>query len=174
MGYPEAFIVIRDGNDMICEAPISHEVLAFAVAATEDVADNFNYFKLMARHPSSLVREEVATKDCLDQHTVSLLVKDKSIDVVRSVVATQGFAQYATTDDLVTAIDRDTALAIAIVDKVNQLENADTTAVWQKLADVGGVGGTVDVGDTALLIELGNNHDTPSELLEQLASHPDP
>ena len=166
-----AFITLREGEggqgnrDTITQLPLSHDNLAMAVRDIEDTDENASVFETLAGHPSRRVREEVACMDCLNEATVRALAVDRSVDVIRALVLTDGFATHATEGEVMALIDRDTEVAESVADKLDTYERVNQSAVLHRL---------FELEDTAVMAALASSDSVPEVMLLQLADHPDP
>ncbi len=161
----QAFITLREGQDTVAQLPLSHENLAMVVRDIEDTDENAPIFEALASHPSRHVREEVACMDCLNEATVRRLAVDPSVDVVRALVLTDGFASHASQAQVMALIDRDTEVAELVADKLDTYEMVNPAGVLQRL---------LELNDTAVMAALASSDCVPEVMLLQLTEHPDP
>lgn len=161
----QAFITLRDGLNAVVELPLSHDNLAMAVRDIEDTDENGTVFEMLANHQSRRVREEVACMDCLNEATVRALAVDPSIDVVRALVLTDGFATLATETEVMALMDRDTEVAELVADKLDTYEGVNQAEVLRRL---------FELEDTTVMAALASSDSVAEIMLLQLADHPDP
>ena len=100
----------------------------------------------------------------INKTTFQLLAKDPSVQVVSQLVACSALT-YATQEEVMGFIDRDTDIAQTVASMLEQYENIDVPTVVDKL---------LSMGDPEVATTLANSTVVPREILQRLLEHPDP
>jgi len=156
-------VVSEDGKDVFT-TPLSYEMVSAITFHYPDTSESDNYFTLASKHAASSVRESVAQKASLGPDVVAALSKDASIDVLRSLVASDGFRKYASQDLLEKLIELDAKIADTIVSCLWSYKEADANRLVSLLAAI---------ADPAVVVALARSCSTPSKVLKSLVNHPD-
>jgi hypothetical protein len=156
---------IYDGDIEVHQGALSYEEVTAVISSCPDTPSNQALFEFAASHPSSTVREYVASKDNLSSKAVEILSADKSINVLRSLVRSSSFKKYATDKLLINLIQLDFEIARNIADCHEQFEMADSAKLIAAL---------LEATDPAILNSLAGNYSTPKKSIKELANHSDP
>lgn len=156
-------VISGDGKDVF-STTLSYDLLSSIVSAYPDDAKSQDFFTMAAKHPASIVREQVAGKDNLSEKTVNMLVSDKSISVLRALVNSSSFKHVATEDILKKYVMMDVELAQNIASNLSYFEQADTTKLATFIALH---------PDPAVVSSLAGNSDAPKKILRKLLHHSD-
>jgi hypothetical protein len=152
----------RDGTQI--EAPLSYESASSAVSSAADSKDNSLLFEALAEHPASQVREQVAYKDLISEKTISLLVKDSSVNVLRNLVRNESFRKYASHDQIIDLVSRDVEIAASVAQNLESYENVDHQALVEIL---------LGSEDPYVIAAVAGNYATPKKFLKPLLNHID-
>lgn len=156
---------VQVGKQNSLELPLSFEVLPSLVSRIPDNPENAVYFEAFAHHNSSDVRESIANKDYLNEQTIRLLCRDRSVEVIRNLVRSLAYRKYATEDDILWAVEKDIHSAITIAQDFEMYEKIDVQTVVEKL---------IHVADPAISLAIAGNMSTPKKITKQLLKHSDP
>lgn len=156
---------IYDGDNEVYQGVLSYEEMMSVISSCPDSPSNQALFEFAASHPSSTVREYVASKDNLSSKAVEILSTDKSINVLRSLVRSSSFKKFASDKLLIDLIHSDFEIARNIADYYEQFEMADPAKLMAAL---------LESADPAVLTSLAGNYSTPKKLIKELANNPDP
>lgn len=156
---------IYDGDKEIYQGDLSYEEMMSVISSCPDSLSNQALFELAALHPSSTVREYVASKDNLSPKAVDILSSDKSVNVLRSLVRSSAFKKLASDKLLIELIHLDFEIARNIADYYEQYEMADSSKLIAAL---------LESTDPAVLTSLAGNYSTPKKIIKDLANNSDP
>ncbi|MBW2569233.1 MAG: hypothetical protein JRE47_07635 [Deltaproteobacteria bacterium] len=122
-------------------------------------------FHELAKSPSSLVRESMAYNKVLPEETVALLLKDKSIDVLRRIVENSRAVELITEDDMDRLIStEDTELMTTIAENIDNYYLCDPDFICDRL---------VNQANPHIRLELAKSNFTPRAYLKKLAKDTD-
>lgn len=158
-------LVVEDDGIPVFVQPISYDSVSNIVSNYEDSKESDDFFKLVAKHPASEVRENVAYKDKISPEVLTILIKDKSLAVIRNLVRSQAFKEYASAEDIERLMYSDIEVAKNIASDIESYQNADVG----KLSSL-----ILAMGDPAVLADLAYNSRTPKKILRELTKHEDP
>lgn len=128
-------LVITENENEIFNAPLWYESIATIVSDYPDENDCNQFYKLAASHPSASVRANVAYKDKLNSEVISILKKDKSINVLRNLSRTDAFFKVATDETLEAMINLyDAELSSNIASCLEAFEEIDIDRISFLLA----------------------------------------
>lgn len=113
---------------------LGYDDLAWLVSSLPDSSEYTDAYAVLAGHPAMSVRENIASKDKLDETTVKLLAEDKDVAVLRSLVRSDKARECLNTEQLITIINRDVDAAENIAGYVERFESADANDVGEALA----------------------------------------
>ncbi len=156
---------IYDGDKEVFQGVLSYEEVTSVISSCEDSQSNQVLFEFAASHPSSTVRESVASKDNLSSKTVEILSADKSINVLRSLVRSSAFRKNASDKLLIDFIHLDFEIARSIADCYEQFDMADSAKLIAAL---------LESTDPAILTSLLGNYSTPKKVIKELVNNSDP
>ena len=156
---------IYDGDKEVFQGELSYEEMMSVISSCTDSQSNQALFEFAASHPSSTVREYVASKDNLSTKAVEILSADKSINVLRSLVRSASFRKNASDKLLIELINLDFEIARSIADCYEQFDIADS----EKL-----IAALLEATDPAILTSLVGNYSTPKRVIKELANNSDP
>ena len=158
-------LVVEDGGKEVFSKPLSYETVASITSSYEDAEESKDFFALVAKHPASTVRENVAYKDKISEEILSLLMTDKSIPVLRNLVRTEAFKENASAADIERLIHLDVEIAQNIAGDIDSYQQADAS----KLCAI-----ILSMEDPSILASLAGNYSTPKKVLKELVNHSDP
>lgn len=156
---------IFEGDKEVYQGNLSYEEVMSLVSTSFDGEANEKFYEFAALHPSSVVREYVASKDNLSAHTIEILSSDKSINVLRSLVRSASFKKIAGEKLLVDFINLDFEIARNIADCFEQFDMADSSKLIAAL---------LECNDPAVLTSLASNYSTPKKIIKLLVENDDP
>jgi hypothetical protein len=113
---------------------LSADTVESVVGSLQDSEENQNLFAVLAEHPASGVRGQVAYKDNLSADTVMLLAKDPSPEVRRSVLRSSAGRSHLTEDVLRVLATTDVECAETIAGNVDGY-NIDSESLAEMLAE---------------------------------------
>ena len=122
-------------------------------------------FILMAQHPSSAVRQNIAYKDNISEEICELLSEDTSVGVLRNLVRSAAFKRFASESTIEKIIKTDVEVAQNVAGDVDSFQHADESKLAALLSEN---------SDPQVLESLANNSSTPKKILKTLSNHPDP
>jgi len=156
--------ITEDGKEIYADA-ISYEAMSSIISNSPDLKYFENLYLAASKSTSSVVRENVAYKENLNKETVEILIKDDSINVLRSLVRNKGFKKYAAHDDIERLFLLDAEIAKDIAGYFVSFENADS----EKLIKI-----ILDSNDPGILYALVGSYNSPKKILKDLSEHSDP
>jgi hypothetical protein len=156
---------IYDGDKEVYQGELSYEEMTAVISSCPDSPFNQTLYEFAASHPSSTVREYVASKDNLSNKAVEILSADKSINVLRTLVRSSSFKKFASDKLLIDLINLDFEIARNIADYHEQFEMADSAKLIVAL---------LEATDPAILTSLAGNYSTPKKAIKELANNSDP
>jgi hypothetical protein len=145
--------------------PVGAALLRDIISSFPDVEASAPLFEIMARHPSSGVRQNVARMEFLSEEAVSILSRDDDISVMQSLCGNDKFKRYATEDVVVPLIARDRDCAESIAGYVERFQNCDTHVLIKAF---------LDCPDPDRRLALARNSDLSPRLWKEMRNDPDP
>jgi hypothetical protein len=158
-------LVVEDSGKEVFSEALSYEAISNIASSYNDSKDSNNFFTLAARHPASSVRENIAYKDKISKETLSLLMADKSMPVLRNLVRTETFRKNASEEDIERLIHLDVEIAQNIAGDIDSYEQADAAKLCAMF---------LSMEDPSILASLAGNYNAPKKVLKELASNSDP
>lgn len=144
---------------------LGYEDVRNIVSEMPDTTENITKFALLAKHPSSHVREAVASKDNLDEATVEALISDNVIEVLQALLGSRLARQYLSTEKLISVISRDATIAEYIAGYIECFDNANTDKLSSDLACH---------QDPRVRAALARNFGAPKKVVRSLVRDQDP
>jgi len=157
-------IVVEQGGKQVYSKSLGYEEVSNFVSSARDAKENHALFSLAAQHPSSVVRENIAYKDNLDEETVKVLLMDKSVNVLRNLSRTETFRKCATVEDIQRLIDMDIEMAQNVANYFESYEQVDSSDICRML---------MATDDPSISYTLADNYNTPKKILKELVKHND-
>ncbi len=145
--------------------PVGVDLLRSIVSSCPECEANSAFLSLMARYPSACVRQEVASKECIDEKAVLALGGDPEINVLRALCYNQQFKRHASQELLLQLIARDRDCAEVIANNLDEYENADAAALINAL---------LSSEDPERRLLLANRYRLPVKIQKQLCADADP
>jgi len=142
---------------------IGAETLARIISDLPDDNNSLNFYAECAKSTSFEIRENVASKDNLDEATVALLAGD-SVDEVLFNLLRSDSAKYLTQDAVVNMISKNTKLAAAMADRLSNFENLDIAKLYELL---------LTSSDPMVRQNIANSYDAPKKILKGLLKDED-
>ena len=130
-------LVIMEQDKKVLEIPLSYETVSNIVSNTPDQKANNDLFLLAAHHPATTVRETLAYKDSLSEEVINKLAHDTSVSVLRNLVRSGGFREYATEDLLEPLISLDAEIAKNIAMNAEYFDNVSAKAIARMILENG-------------------------------------
>lgn len=156
-------IVISDGDSELLREPLSHRLLQAVVAFyPTTVSDDF--LLLASRHPSALVRETIARTDSFPEEVCAILAEDWSASVIRALVNSGTFREWATLDVLERVMQIDAEIAVAVAEYCGNFRQVNVSALATILSQH---------PDPAVALAIADNSSTPKSVLRTLLDHED-
>ena len=164
--HPIFKLVISDGDKEAFSANLSYDLVKEIVSsfAYEGVGDDAFYL-LAARHPAEVVRMRVAYIDTLPEEVCELLANDTSIDVLRALVDTTSFKEWASAGLIEALVTRDTEIAAKVARDIGTYRQVNVAALATRFAAH---------PDPAVVHRLAMSSDVPKKILKTLLTHADP
>ena len=159
-----ALQVTDDGKEVFT-APLSYDALADIINNYPNNDDSNDFFLLAAKHPASTVRENLAYKNHLSAEVLDILIKDSSVSVLRHLLRSNAFREYASHEVLEKFINLDIEMAQSIARDVETFQEADAVKLANLLALH---------EDPSVVASLADNYRTPKKILKKLLMHTDP
>ena len=161
----EFTLTISENGAPVLTVPLPYTSVSTIV---DDIPENHElsdqFCLLAAQHPASQVRQRVANRDKLSEETMAILAKDTSVDVLRNLIRSAAFQEYADQDLLARFVQISTDLAEAIADNLGSFSNANAEALVQLL---------LQMDDPAIAYNLAGNYNIPKKILRSLLKHND-
>lgn len=152
-------------NGQATSYPVGVGLLRDIINNFPDVEASTPLFELMARHPSSGVREYVARMEFLSEEAVSLLSTDEDISVQRNLCGNEKYRRSATEDKVVPLIAKDRDCADTIASSVERFQNCEMDVLIRAF---------LDCPDPDRRLFLAKNSGISMRLMKQLSKDPDP
>jgi hypothetical protein len=152
-----------DGQSV--ELPVGVDLLRDIINSCPDTEANSPLFEIMAQHPSSGVRQNVAAKECLSESAIAKLSEDADIGVMRSLCSNAKFRLHITEDIVLHLIATDRDCAEMIADNVDGFQNCDVDRLIKAF---------LSSADPERRLFLVNSYRLPAKLPELLREDPDP
>ena len=162
-GDMKAKLIIEGEKNLSID--LSYDDLASAVSNLPDTDDYTNVYAVLSAHPSVSVRDNVASKDKLDEATVNVLADDRDVAVIRSLVRSEKAREFLSTEQLVAIINRDVDAAESIAGYIESYEGADAEDVAEAIAKH---------LDPRVRNALAGNSSAPKKVLKNLLKDDDP
>ncbi len=134
------------------------------VNSLDDSQSNNDIFKILAKHPSQEVRQQVASKDSLNMDVAQIFESEKSLNVIRSFVRSDSCKKYSSNELLVKWIALDVEVACSVASRLESYENADIDEILKIL---------IKHSDPSVLNEIAENSSIPKKYLKELSKHKD-
>jgi len=134
------------------------DALASIVSDLPDDSNSLEIHAELAKSTSYEIRENVASKDNLDEATVALLAADSIDEVICNLLCSDA-AKYITQDALDKIIAKNTKLAARVADSLGRFEELDTAKLCDALATS---------PDPLVRRNVANNYDAPKKVLKSL------
>jgi len=136
------------------------------VYSLPDGEEYYDLFHQLSLSNISSIREKIASKDCLSEETVKLLLKDKNSKVLGSLVRSECVKEYATDDDIDHIIKfGDEETIENLISYIDDYENINQSKT---------IGKIMALENDYLMYQLSRNWDTPKNILKLLKDHNDP
>lgn len=148
------------------EVPLGFHMVASIVDGLYDIPENQAIFDALIDHPASHVRQRLATKDHLSERAVLSLANDTDVDVLRNLVDSSAFREFATTEIMVRLIglnDGDMARSIAV--RIEEYSSCDRKILIEAL---------VANPDPSIRFALAQNSSMPKSVHKRLLEDSDP
>ena len=144
-------LIISEGAQTLFATLVSYDAVANIISNTPNTPSETNeeLFLIASQHPAASVREYVAGKDYLSKDVVDILSKDTSISVLRNLVRSSAFREYADLESIKNMISLDVEVAQTIAseaDNFNQVSGGEIAAIVN------------DHGDPAVIASLEANY----------------
>lgn len=152
-------VIEQDGEDVL-DTFLSYEEISNFISNADDDVANTKLYEFAALHSSSQVRENVASKNSLNETTVQVLQADPSISVLRNLVLSKKFRECASSQLLERYISMDTELARSIASDIESFGGTATVQLAKIISEH---------TDPAVLACLARNYQTPKNVLKSLA-----
>jgi len=152
-----------DGQSMSC--PVGVGLLRDIMSSYPDTEESSPLFEIIAQHPSSGVRLNVANKEFLSENAVARLSEDADMSVVRSLCSNRKFKRYAREDVVLPLIAKDRECAETIAYNLEGFQNCDTDVLIRAF---------LSSADPERRLFLISNSSLPAKLSKQLSVDPDP
>ena len=156
-------VAYEDDKEILSEK-LSFEILRTIISNFPDSFDKNPLYRLIAQHPSSCIREEIAYKDKISEEVCEILSKDISVTVLKNLTRSSGFKECATYEILERLIKLDSECAENIASDIESYQLVDVS----KLAEL-----IFQHEDPRVLLSLANNYAAPKRILKNLANHDD-
>jgi len=88
-------LTVFSNDKVIASIKVSYEALRSLISCETDSEENAVLFEALAEHPSTEVREQISYKSSINEKTVHILMKDKSVNVLRNLPRNRAFQVYA-------------------------------------------------------------------------------
>ncbi len=130
-----------------------------------DKSDYQEFYHEMALSNVSSIRQSIAIKTELSETTAKLLLTDKDIDVLESIIENNVAHSIITDDDIEYIIIHASQSTIKyLASNIKKFKNIDISKTYKKL---------LKLDNPDILLSIARCSDTPSSILEILMKHPD-
>lgn len=161
----DAKILIKNSQGSEISISIGFEVLASMVNCLPDEKSMVELYEFLSEHDAAEVRDAVASREHLSEATLVRLLADPSSRVKASLVSSESFREWVTTEALIEMCRSDSNLARDVASSVGSFANADTDALVKEL--------TVHP-DPAVRMDLASAWGVSKFSIKALAKDPDP
>lgn len=158
-------LIIEEGGKQVYSKPLTYEMVASIVSSYNDASENDDFYALAAKHPASTVRENVAYKDKISEETLMQLIDDSSVTVLRNLVRSEAFKEYASEDVIEKLIKFDHEIAQSVAGDFDSYQQANSGKLCTAL---------MSLSDPSISYSLAGNYNTPKKILKELSAHSDP
>jgi len=158
-------LIIEENGKEALSKTLTYEDVERLASYYDDSVESNDFFVLAARHPAASVRENVASKDKISEAVLGLLINDKSITVLRSLVRSEAFREHASIEDIERLINIDAQIAQTVAENIESYQQADTGNLCSLI---------MRMEDPSIVSSLANNYSTPKKILKELMKHADP
>lgn len=156
-------VVTREDGTTI-EASLGYSVVRSIAQTVDDHPSQMMLIDVLARHPSSSVRQEVASRDCLSEERIAALADDPDIEVRRAVRRSAAFCRWATTERLLEMSAGDVDFALQVACDVQCFDAAEIDRLAEGLAQH---------SDPQVRAALAEGWRTPKRILKKLLKDQD-
>lgn len=164
MSYVEfRLVILEDGKEVLAE-PLSAELMPNLLNYYPDNNRSKLFFKYASMHASADVRQQVASKDKIDEDTCEILSRDNSIAVLRNLLRNSVFREFVTLEILTAYLENDKELAELVAGDVECFKSVDTLALSEVLARH---------PDPSVVLALARNRRVPKKILRDLTQSND-
>jgi len=151
-----------DGNEL--SFPLSFNQINGIVTEAVDSEENASLFEALAEHPSGWVRENIASKESINEKTVQILLRDGSMNVIRCLHHNKPFKKYVEHEQILNFIERDVEIAAAVADEYEHYQNLDQDSLLEIL---------LQHSDPRVPYAVAHNWRTKKQVLKKLVKHDD-
>lgn len=156
-------IVIEENGSELYSANLPYQAVADIVSIHEERSNDF--FALAAKHPSSSVRENVASQSDLSEEVFNILVNDSAIPVLQNLIRTESFKKYATDELVEKLVRRNADIARSIAEEWDSCDQIS----WAKVCDT-----LMSLSDPNIHDSLARSRMISKRNQKKLLSHSDP
>jgi len=116
------------------EYSVGCSVLDYGISAIPDIDEYSGLYYQLAKSANSNVRKEVAEKGCIDDETLSVLIKDTQLGVLNALVRNSYVSGRVSEAELMRIIDlNDAELCIYIAENIESFDRCDPNQIAEKL-----------------------------------------
>ena len=147
------------------EFQIGHEALSSLASSIPDHPDNLELITELAKHPSAVVRRQVASKSKLSESALTELSKDKDHDVIKNLFYSDAFKKFANIELMKHFIElNDIEILRSIASNFESFDNCDPSELLNIL---------ISHPDPYVRLNIAQNWSTPKKLLKTLRTDSD-
>jgi len=116
------------------EVPLGFDMVAAIVSTLYDIRENQAIFDALVDHPASVVRTRLASKDNLSEKAILSLAKNTEAEVLRHLVVSSAFQEFATTEIILRLIGlNDSEMVATIAGRIDVFLSCDRTVLIEAL-----------------------------------------
>lgn len=132
-------LVITEGDQTLFSTPVSYDAVANIISNTPNTnsQESDALFLIASKHPAASVREYVAGKDYLSKEVIEILSKDTSVSVLRYLVRTSAFREYADLESIKNMISLDVEVAQTIASEADSFDQVSASDIVAIVTDQG-------------------------------------
>ena len=127
-------LVFKSTDGAEISVALGFDALSSTIRSMADGKEMESYWEVLADHSAADVRETLASKEHLNEATLTKLSNDPSRDVIGCLLNSDSFRSWADSDTLLKICQSDAYLAKQIASSIGNFSNADTDALVKHLS----------------------------------------
>ncbi|MEE9303641.1 MAG: hypothetical protein V3U84_07620 [Thiotrichaceae bacterium] len=148
------------------EYRVGCSVLDYGIGSIPDVDEYSSLYYQLAKSPSSNIRKEIAEKECIDDETLSILINDTQLCVLKEIIGNNNVSERISEAELIRVIElNDSELCCSIAENIESFCRCDPSLIAEKL---------YSNKDPVVRVALAENSSTPKHVVRKLLKDSDP